>query len=231
MYNIIVPTYNERENIRILLPMLSDTMCGMEEEYRIVVVDDNSPDGTGDAVRSMGLENVVLVSRERRTGLGDAYRAALEHCSFRYTVIMDGDLSHDPMYIRRMVEIQKENQADVVVGTRYSGGGGVCGWSLRRRIVSQGANNLAKILLSLDVSDLTGSYRLYRTEALRVLVSKARSTGYSFQMELMLLAKRLRLAVAECPIVFHDRRAGESKLSLAEILMYLVTVLSLTFRI
>jgi dolichol-phosphate mannosyltransferase len=231
MYNIIVPTYNERENIRALLLMLGDTMCEMGVEYKIIVVDDNSPDGTKDVVSSMNLENVVLVSRREKSGLGTAYRAALGHCSFGYTVIMDGDLSHDPVYIKRMVSIRDGKNADIVVGTRYSADGGVYGWSLGRKIVSHGANNLARILLNLSVSDLTGSYRMYKTEVLRELMAGARSTGYSFQMELMFLAKRFKFTVAECPIIFHDRTAGRSKLSCMEIFMYLVVVISLMFRI
>lgn len=230
MYNVIVPTYNERDNIGTLLHMVSDVMAGMGEPFRIVVVDDNSPDGTHGVVASMNLDPVVLVSRKKKLGLGTAYKKALEYCEFPFTIVMDADLSHDPMYIRDMVEIQKRG-ADIVTGTRYGDGGGVCGWSVWRRIMSLGANNLAKTVLNIGVSDVTGSYRLYRTEALKLLVERAVSTGYSFQMELVCLASRHGFSISECPIVFHDRRRGESKLSFVEILLYLKTVVLLFFSL
>lgn len=227
MYNVIVPTYNERENIRTLLLMLCEVLGSEGEPFRIVVVDDNSPDETCDVVRAMDLQNVHVVQREKKLGLGTAYRAALEHCDYPFTVVMDADLSHDPRYIRDMIEMQKKG-ADVVAGTRYCGGG-VYGWSLRRKIISHGANNVARIALGISNSDVTGSYRLYRTEVFRLLVEKSVSTGYSFQMELLYLAVRHGFAVAECPIVFHDRMKGSSKLSGMEILLYLRTVAVLFF--
>ncbi|WEL38452.1 dolichol-phosphate mannosyltransferase [Encephalitozoon hellem] len=230
MYNVIIPTYNERENIKVLLQMVSDVMSNEGEPFKIVVVDDSSPDGTYGVVESMGLPNVCLLSRKKKLGLGSAYRTALKHCEYPFTIVMDADLSHDPMYIRTMIEIQKQG-AEIVVGSRYSEKGGVYGWSMKRKIISLGANNLARTFLNLNVSDVTGSFRLYKTEAFRALVEKSVSTGYSFQMELMCLAKRHGLRVSECPIVFHERKRGESKLSLMEIVMYLRTIALLFFSV
>lgn len=226
MYNVIIPTYNERENIKVLLQMVSDVMEEEGKPFKIIVVDDSSPDGTHGAVESMGLPNVCLLSRKKKLGLGSAYRTALGHCEYPFTIVMDGDLSHDPMHIKTMIELQRK-EAEIVVGSRYSEGGGVYGWSIKRKIISLGANNLARTFLNINISDVTGSFRLYKTEAFRALVEKSVSTGYSFQMELMCLAKRHGLTISECPIVFHDRRRGESKLSLMEIVMYLRTIVLL----
>ncbi|CAD25294.1 DOLICHOL-PHOSPHATE MANNOSYLTRANSFERASE [Encephalitozoon cuniculi GB-M1] len=223
MYNIIIPTYNEGPNIKVLLRMVSDVMSEEGKPFKIIVVDDSSPDGTYKTVESMGLPNVCLLSRKKKLGLGSAYKTALEHCEHPFTVVMDGDLSHDPMYIKDMIRLQKKG-ADIVAGSRYSGEGAVCGWSMKRKIISLGANNLARIFLNVNVSDLTGSFRLYRTEVLRLLIEESVSTGYSFQMELMCLAKRRGFVVSECPIVFHERRRGQSKLSLMEIVMYIKAI-------
>ncbi|KAH9411590.1 glycosyl transferase [Ordospora pajunii] len=222
MYNVIIPTYNEKDNIGTLLLMTSDVMREIGEEFKIVVVDDGSPDGTCDVVRRMKLDNVHLVEREKKLGLGSAYRAALEHCEHGFTVVMDGDMSHDPMYIKEMIKIQKDG-ADIVAGSRYSGGG-VSGWPMSRKIVSVGSNNLARIFLGIDISDVTGSFRLYKTDVLKFLVQKSRCLGYSFQMELICLALRHGFKVSECPIVFYDRCRGVSKLSVMEVLMYAKTV-------
>lgn len=230
MYNIIVPTYNEKENIRVLLHMLSDVMKEIGGEFKIIVVDDSSPDGTHSVVESMNLPNLLLLQRKKKLGLGTAYRAALEHCEFPFTIVMDADLSHDPMYIKKMVSIQKKG-ADIVIGTRYVSGGGVYGWSVMRKIISHGANSVAKVVLNIDASDLTGSYRLYKTETFRFLIGKSVSTGYSFQMELLYLASKHGFRISECPIVFHDRTRGASKLSLVEVLLYAKTVALLFFTL
>lgn len=230
MYNIIIPTYNEKENIGILLRMVSEVMGEVGAAFKIVVVDDNSPDGTYEAVKSLGLANVCLLSRKKKLGLGSAYRAALESCEYPLTVVMDGDLSHDPMYIGKMIEMQSKG-ADIVVGSRYLPEGGVHGWSMRRKIVSLGANNLARVVLDMSVSDLTGSFRLYRTDVFKLLVERSVSKGYSFQMELMYLAKEYGFRVSECPIVFHDRTRGQSKLSLMEIVMFVRAIVVLFLRV
>ncbi|KAM0672000.1 dolichol-phosphate mannosyltransferase [Ordospora colligata] len=222
MYNVIIPTYNEKDNIGTLLLMVSDVMKEVGKPFKIVVVDDGSPDGTCDVVRRMKIDEVHLVEREKKLGLGSAYRAALEYCEYEFTVMMDGDMSHDPIYIKEMIKIQK-NGADIVAGSRYNGGG-VYGWPMSRKVVSVGSNNLARIFLGIGISDVTGSFRLYRTDVLKLLVQKSRCMGYSFQMELICLALRHGFKVSECPIVFHERCRGASKLSVKEILMYAKTV-------
>ena len=144
---------------------------------------------------------------------------------------MDADFSHHPKFIPQMVKIQKESGADIVSGTRYSGDGGVYGWDLQRKLISRGANLFADTVLRPGVSDLTGSFRLYKREVLRKVIAQTESKGYSFQMELMVRAKALGYIVRECPISFVDRIYGESKLGGEEIVEYLKGVISLWWKV
>ncbi|MCJ1234969.1 dolichol-P-mannose synthesis [Varicellaria rhodocarpa] len=133
---------------------------------------------------------------------------------------MDADFSHHPKFIPRMIKLQKKGGYDIVTGTRYAGNGGVYGWDLKRKIVSRGANLVADTVLRPGVSDLTGSFRLYKREALEKAIVMTQSKGYAFQMELIVRAKALGYTVAECPITFVDRVYGESKLGGDEIVAY-----------
>lgn len=142
---------------------------------------------------------------------------------------MDADLSHHPKYIPAMIATQAASGADIVSGTRYAPGGGVFGWSFKRKLTSRGANTLAQALLSPGVSDLTGSFRLYRKPALELLMRRCTSKGYAFQMEIAVRARRAGLSIAEVPIVFVDRVYGASKLGGAEIAMYLKGLINLFF--
>ena len=140
---------------------------------------------------------------------------------------MDADMSHHPRHIPQFIQKQREGDYDVVTGTRYKHGGGVAGWDSRRIVISRGANLLANILLSPGVSDLTGSYRLFKYEALQTLMGEVQSRGYVFQMEVIVRAVKKGLKVAEVPIVFVDRLYGESKLGAMEIVSYLKGLWSL----
>ncbi|KAL6781542.1 DPM1 [Auxenochlorella protothecoides x Auxenochlorella symbiontica] len=140
---------------------------------------------------------------------------------------MDADLSHHPKYLPDFIAKQAATGADVVTGTRYGPGGGVYGWNFKRKLISRGANTLAATLLQPGVSDLTGSFRLYRTACLEKLIRLATSKGYAFQMEIMVRARSLGYTVAEVPIVFVDRVYGASKLGGAEILLYVKGLLKL----
>lgn len=133
---------------------------------------------------------------------------------------MDADFSHHPKHITTMIELQKTNNADIVTGTRYRGDGGVYGWDLKRKLVSRGANLFADTVLQPGVSDLTGSFRLYKREILEKVIRVTESKGYTFQMEMMVRAKALGCKVVECPIEFVDRVYGESKLGGDEIVEY-----------
>ncbi|GJD08965.1 Dolichol-phosphate mannosyltransferase subunit 1 [Galdieria sulphuraria] len=197
----------------------------MGERYEVIVVDDNSPDGTLEVAKKLqqvfGSDKVVLAPRAGKLGLGSAYSHGLQFAKGNFIIIMDADLSHHPKYIADFVRKQREGSFDVVTGTRYRGEGGVFGWNWRRKLTSVGANLLAQLLLNPGVSDLTGSFRLYRRQAFEQLIHRTRSKGYVFQMEIIVLAKKLGLRVGEVPIVFIDRLYGESKLGGREVIQYL----------
>lgn len=144
---------------------------------------------------------------------------------------MDADLSHHPKFIPQMIEKQKQNNSDIVTGTRYTGTGGVYGWDLKRKLISRGANFLTQVLLRPGVSDLTGSFRLYRREVLSKLVSVCVSKGYVFQMEMAVRAKALGYKVDEIPITFVDRFYGESKLGGSEIFQFVKGLLYLFYTV
>lgn len=144
---------------------------------------------------------------------------------------MDADFSHHPKFIPEMIRIQATNDYDIVTGTRYAGDGGVYGWDLKRKLISKGANIFADMLLRPGVSDLTGSFRLYKKDMLQDVISKVQSKGYVFQMELIVLAQAMGYTIAEVPISFVDRLYGDSKLSGDEITQYITGVLSLWTRV
>jgi len=180
-----------------------------------------SPDGTLEAGKQLekiyGAERIVLRPRAKKLGLGTAYVHGIKHATGNYIIIMDADLSHHPKFIPEFILKQKEGNFDVVTGTRYAGDGGVNGWDLKRKIISRGANFVTQFLLRPGVSDLTGSFRLYRKEVLERLVAATVSKGYVFQMEMMVRARQFGLTIGEVPISFVDRVYGESKLGGNEI--------------
>ncbi|PRW33931.1 putative dolichol-phosphate mannosyltransferase [Chlorella sorokiniana] len=224
-YSVLLPTYNERENIALIVYLLVETFDKAELDYEIVVIDDNSPDGTQDVVRQLqqayGEDRILLRPRAGKLGLGTAYVHGLKHATGDYVIIMDADLSHHPKYIPAMVKKQQQTGCDIVTGTRYRAGGGVFGWNFKRKLTSRGANLLAQTLLQPGVSDLTGSFRLFRKPCLEKVMPLCKSRGYAFQMEIAVRAKRMGYTVEEVPIVFVDRVFGASKLGGAEIVMYL----------
>ncbi|PAV89740.1 hypothetical protein WR25_11211 [Diploscapter pachys] len=228
-YSILLPTYNERENLPIMIYLLDKYLKDIN--YEVIIIDDNSPDGTLEVAKKLqkayGEDRVVLRPREGKLGLGTAYIHGLKHSRGNFIILMDADLSHHPKYIPQMIETQKKHESDIVTGTRYAGNGGVSGWNLKRKIVSKGANILTQILLNPGVSDLTGSFRLYRKECLAELISKSISKGYVFQMEMMFRARKAGLRIDEVPISFVDRFFGESKLGAQEIYGYALGLLKL----
>lgn len=259
LYSVILPTYNERENLPIIVYMLDEMFVKQKLSYEIVIVDDNSPDGTLEVAqalqKSYGREKIAILSRSGKLGLGSAYLDGLQKVSKgQRIIIMDADLSHHPKYIPQMIEVmdgagqttenkedgttQGRRRVDIVSGTRYmrcGGAGGVCGWDWKRKITSRGANVLAQFLLffpftAMGCSDLTGSFRLYERSALERILPRVRCSGYAFQMEILVLASRERYHIAEVPIVFVDRIYGESKLGPREIILYLKGLLQLFLR-
>ncbi|KAF7068865.1 hypothetical protein CFC21_074577 [Triticum aestivum] len=222
-YSIIVPTYNERLNIALIVYLIFKHPP--DAKFEIIIVDDGSPDGTQDIVKQLqqvyGEDRVLLRARPRKLGLGTAYMHGLKHASGEFVVIMDADLSHHPKYLPSFIRKQKETGADIVTGTRYVSNGGVHGWNLMRKLTSRGANVLAQTLLQPGASDLTGSFRLYKRSVLEDVISSCVSKGYVFQMEMIVRATRKGYHIEEVPITFVDRVFGISKLGGSEIVGYL----------
>lgn len=230
-YSVILPTYNEKRNLPILVYLLAKTFKEQNLDWEVVIVDDNSPDGTQVIAKKLidiyGENHVQLRARAGKLGLGTAYVHGLQFVTGNFVIIMDADFSHHPEAIPEFIAKQKTEDFDIVTGTRYVGNGGVYGWDLKRKLVSRGANFLASTVLRPHVSDLTGSFRLYKKEVLAKIIDETKSKGYVFQMEMMVRAKALGFAVGEVPISFVDRLYGESKLGGDEIVQYLKGVWSL----
>ncbi|KKF92710.1 Dolichol-phosphate mannosyltransferase [Ceratocystis platani] len=229
-YSIILPTYNERKNLPIITWLLNRTFTENNLDWQLIIVDDGSPDGTqvvAEQLVKAYAPHVILKTRTGKLGLGTAYVHGLQFVTGNFVIIMDADFSHHPKFIPRMVALQKTRDYDIVTGTRYAGDGGVYGWDLRRKLVSRGANLFADTVLSPGVSDLTGSFRLYKRSVLQKVIESTESKGYTFQMEMMVRAKAMGCTVAEVPISFVDRVYGESKLGGDEIVEYAKGVFSL----
>ena len=212
---IIIPTYNERENIRPLLDMI----CGIEPAAHLLIVDDNSPDQTAALAEQLQDSaypgRLFLLKRSGKLGLGTAYVAGFKWALARgydYIFEMDADFSHDPRYLPEFLAAIQTS--DVVLGSRYIPGGGVKNWGLVRRLVSQGGSLYARTILGLSVRDLTGGFKCFRREVLLALdLDEVSSNGYSFQIEITYRAWKKGFRIQETPIVFEDRRAGKSKMS------------------
>merc|ERR1712106_661497 len=220
-YSVLLPTYNERENLPIIVWLLVKYFTEEDIDYGIIVIDDGSPDGTLEVGKQLekiyGSDKIVLRPRAKKLGLGTAYIHGIKHARGDFVIIMDADFSHHPKFIPEMVKLQQAQDLDMVTGTRYVGTGGVYGWDLKRKAVSRGANLLTQILLRPGVSDLTGSFRLYKKEVLQTLVDACVSKGYVFQMEMIVRARQNNFTIGEVPITFVDRFYGESKLGVSEI--------------
>jgi len=237
IYTVILPTYNERQNLPLIVYLLDKTFKANKISYQIVIVDDSSPDNTLQVAQSLrstyNSDNsiITIVSRKGKLGLGTAYVAGLKEAVTNSRIIlMDADLSHHPKFIPQMIKVMDETGVDLVSGTRYKRGGGVMGWDLKRKITSKGANFLASFLLNPGkASDLTGSFRLYKRDAIEKILPMVHSKGYAFQMEILIRAKKENMTLAEVPITFVDRIYGESKLGAHEIIMYLKGLLKLFF--
>ncbi|CAF1927217.1 hypothetical protein Bca4012_071145 [Brassica carinata] len=222
-YSVIVPTYNERLNIALIVYLIFKHL--RDVDFEIIVVDDGSPDGTQEIVKQLqdlyGEDRILLRARAKKLGLGTAYIHGLKHATGDFVVIMDADLSHHPKYLPSFIKKQLETNASIVTGTRYVKGGGVHGWNLMRKLTSRGANVLAQTLLWPGVFDLTGSFRLYKKSVLEDVISSCVSKGYVFQMEMIVRATRKGYHIEEVPITFVDRVFGTSKLGGSEIVEYL----------
>ncbi|CAI2378941.1 unnamed protein product [Moneuplotes crassus] len=231
-YSIILPTYQERDNLPIITWMILDMADRNNLDVEIIVVEDNSPDGTGlvadELQRIYGEKRIQVLKRAGKLGLGSAYMDGIKKCNGNFVILMDADFSHHPKFIPQFIEVQKRTDCDVVTGTRYRKGGGVYGWDLYRKLTSRVANFIASFLLNpKNASDLTGSFRLYKKHVLEDIMSQVKSRGYVFQMEVIVRAEKNGYSINEVPITFVDRVYGESKLGANEIISYLKGLLGL----
>jgi dolichol-phosphate mannosyltransferase len=226
---LIIPTYNEADNIGILLRNVSREEA--EAHVEVLVVDDGSTDETARIVLDCAAADprIQLLERGGKMGLGTAYLAGFRHAiehDFTFALTMDADLSHDPKYIPAIV--REALSCDLVIGSRYVAGGGIRNWGVHRRLLSAGANFLARNVLGLVSHDCTSGYRCYRTALLnRLPLDEIRSDGYSFLMEILFHCERTGARIREVPIVFVDRRMGQSKVSRKEILKAIQTLVHL----
>jgi len=228
---VCLPTYNERENLEKMVRALG------AHGVRVLVADDNSPDGTGEIADRLAqeLDYVDVLHRPHKEGIGPAYIAAFRHALHTDTDLvleMDCDFSHDPADVPRLIAAC-EAGADIALGSRYVAGGGTRNWGLLRRIVSWGGSFYARVILGLRVHDLTGGFKCFRRAVLESLdLAAVHSKGYAFQIELTYRATRRGFRVVEVPIVFVDRTEGTSKMSRTIFLEAVVRVpiLRLTVR-
>lgn len=227
---IVVPTYNERDNVRGIAQRLLAALPGVE----LLFVDDNSPDGTGALLDEMAATEPRLhvMHRAGKLGLGTAYVEGFGWGLARgydYLFEMDADGSHDPRYLPQMLALA-EDGADVVVGSRYVPGGGTVNWGAGRKIISRGGSLYARTILGVDVRDLTAGFICWRRSALESIdLATVSSNGYGFQIETKYRALKKGLRLVETPIVFEDRRVGQSKMSRAIVVEALLKVWALRF--
>ncbi len=229
---VVIPTYNEKGN----LPVLAEKVFGLNiPGLEILVVDDNSPDGTAEIASEMAQKYPVQVMvRDQKRGLGTAYAAAFKLLLNQsdkpdYIIQMDADLSHDPKVILLM--LNKIKECDVVLGSRYIKGGGVRNWNFLRRLVSRLSNIYARLILGISVRDLTGGFKCWRREVLeKIDLEGLDSVGYNFQIETTYKALRAGFKICEAPIVFTERKSGSSKFNFGIIWESFIKVFLLRFR-
>ena len=221
---IVVPTYNEKGNIETVYKkiFMATKACDL------LVVDDNSPDGTGKIADRIAKKDkrVFVLHRLSKSGLGTAYVEGMQFAlqnNYQRVIAMDADLSHDPINIPKMLELSQDY--DLVIGSRYVRDGGMVNWGVGRFFISRFANSVTKWLLGLAPEDCSGGYKCYRAELLKKIdLKKIFSPGYSFQVEILFRAVRLNAKIKEFPIIFVNRHEGESKLSLKELTLFAGTV-------
>jgi dolichol-phosphate mannosyltransferase len=211
---LVLPTYNEAGNIEAFVEAV---LSKLPDSARVLIVDDNSPDGTGEIADSLaaGHDSVAVLHRPRKEGLGPAYIAGFKQAlagGAGLVLEMDSDFSHDPAYLPRLLDAGQ--RADLAIGSRYVPGGGVGDWSMLRRGISRGGSTYARLILGVRVRDLTGGFKCFRREVLEAIdLDSIRSRGYAFQVEMTYRAIKRGFEVVEVPIVFRDRRAGSSKMN------------------
>ena len=235
---VVVPTYNERENVGPFIERISAVRRSEREvDIEVLFVDDSSPDGTGGAVKeAMGQHQFVhLLTRPEKEGIGraflDGFRFALERFDPTVVVQMDGDLQHPPEVVPELIHSVLDG-ADVAIASRKVEGGKTVGWSRRRILLSWGANLLARLVLGLDQRDVSSGFKAYSRGMVEELTSrKLSSSSFSYQEETLLVAKRAGKKVVEIPFTFTARKAGKTKFKTADILRFLKAILAMRYKV
>lgn len=227
---LVLPTYNEAGNVESIVRA---ALANLPASSKVLVVDDNSPDGTGEIAERLAAElPVEVLHRRGKEGLASAYVAGFRHVLEQgagFILQMDADFSHDPADLRRLLEAATD--ADLVLGSRYVAGGGVRDWSPIRQAISRGGSAYARLALGIEVKDLTGGFKCFRREALEAIdLGSITSQGYAFQVEMTYRALQKGFKVKEIPIVFKDRQVGNSKMSRSIVLEAAWRVPLLRFR-
>jgi dolichol-phosphate mannosyltransferase len=237
LVSVVIPTYNEKENIQVLVDRLIEIFKSNDINGNIVIVDDNSPDGTGELADKLAIRykpHIHVIHRNGKLGIGTAhitgFKYSLDKLNADLIFSMDSDLSHNPEYLPDFVKLHSHGY-DIVVGSRYVKGGGIKNWGLHRRIMSKGANMLASTILGIKVNDMTTGYRCYSRNVLQKLnLDAIKSNGYSFLEEILYYCKKEGFKIGETPILFVDRTLGSSKLSKSEMVKFFMTILRLRFQ-
>ncbi len=222
MYYVIIPTYNEIDNIEELITRLTKALSPLNIDYRILVIDDNSPDGTWKKVQEIMQrdKHVELIIREKKEGIGAAIKHGMKHIlentDAEYIVTMDADLSHTPEDLAEMVKHSRS--ADLVQASRYISGGKIIGWGPHRKLISWGANALVRILYRTGLHEHTTNYRIYRRWLAQKIVDYTRSRGYEWVIEALLVSIACGAKIVEVPTTFVNRVKGKSKLGVKDIL-------------
>jgi dolichol-phosphate mannosyltransferase len=231
---LVVPTYNEAENLEPFVRKVLPQLASAADEHRVLIVDDSSPDGTGEIADRLAaeLDAVEVLHRPEKDGLGRAYAAGFERAlaeGAELVVQMDADFSHDPEDLPSLIAAARD--ADLVIGSRYVAGGGVANWGLARRLLSRGGSWYARTVLGVPVRDLTGGFKCFRRQVVeRLAFSGFQTAGFGFQVEVTYRALRAGARVREVPILFRDREVGESKMSASVVLEAIWRVLELRLR-
>jgi len=231
--SIVIPTYNESQNLPVLIGQLVNVFKKHKINGTIIIVDDNSPDGTGIVADDLSKKETIVhvIHRHEKLGIGSAYIRGIEYANEKIAsdvvFTMDSDLSHDPECIPDFIKLCIKG-CDVVVGSRYIENGEIENWPFHRKIISKGANLLASTVLGVNIHDMTTGYRCYTKKVIQTIdLNSIKSDGYSFLEEILFRCAEKKFIICETPIVFHDRKHGKSKLSRYEMVKFLITILRL----
>ena len=230
MIYIVIPTYNERKNVPALIKKIFNLDI---DDLRILIVDDNSPDGTAEAVEALKIDSVEIMKRPKKLGLGSAYVAGFKHALSKganMIIEMDADFSHQPYKIPELITCVNSGN-DVCLGSRRVKGGAIIGWNFVRKAMSALAMEFSRWLLKLKTKDVTGGFRCYHSRVFqKINLDDVKSNGYAFQEEMVYLLERNNFKIKEIPITFVDRQRGNSKLGMKEVISFFINICKLRFR-